>query len=73
MTRLIADAALKARLEGLKEMVEVCDETGKTLGYLSPPIPRELRSPFSEEEIRERRKDRTGRSLADIMRDLESR
>ena len=74
MTRMIADAALKARLEGLKEVVEVCDEAGRVLGFLHPaPAAKSIESPFSDEEIRERLKDLKGRTLGEFMRELEAR
>jgi hypothetical protein len=40
MTRVLLDAELEARLTGLKEAVEVCDHTGRLMGYFQP-IPAE--------------------------------
>lgn len=75
MTRIVADASLKARMESLTEIVEVCDESGRSLGFLHPPLAASgpIQSPFSDADIRERLKDRTGRPLADILRDLAAR
>jgi hypothetical protein len=74
MTRLTVDAALLARLHNLDQTLEVCDESGRTLGYFHPvpaaghpPAP----SPFSEEELRRRQQQRTGRSLAEILERLD--
>lgn len=74
MTKIIVNAEFRAKLAHLKQPVELCDESGRTLGYFRPvPSPEDydLTCPFSEEEIRERRKQRTGRPLPDILADLE--
>lgn len=57
--------------------VELTDATGRVLGRFLPEnygkLPPGVKSPFTEEELAERRKDRSGRPLADILRDLEGR
>jgi hypothetical protein len=58
--------------------VELKDPTGKVLGVFVPhglgKLPPGVKSPFSEEEMAERRKEpKVGRPLADILRDLEKR
>ena len=71
MTRLVVDAATSDKLRQVGEMVELCDEAGQTLGYFHQTPPGGWRSPFSDEEIRQRLKEpRSGRPLADILRDL---
>jgi hypothetical protein len=77
MTRIIVDSDLLARLHGLGERLEFCDESGRTLGVFQP-APAKLApgegvdgSPFTREQLEEFRKQRTGRPLADILRDLE--
>jgi hypothetical protein len=76
MTKLIVDAATRARLNNLDGPLEMCDESGKTLGYFQPlnnlagqpgPVPR---SPFSDEELQKRRQQRTGRSLSEVLERL---
>jgi hypothetical protein len=74
MTRLMIDAAILAKLHNLDGLLEVCDETGKVLGYFHP-LGRTSRqqvahSPFSHAELQHRRQQRTGRSLAEIFDQL---
>jgi hypothetical protein len=74
MTRLTVDAAFLARLDKLDSIVEVCDESGRTVGYFHSVLASNAgaaRSPFSDEEIQRRRQQRTGRALSEIMADLE--
>lgn len=78
MTRLTLDAALRSKLNGLDEPVEVCDESGQTVGHFLPsPLYDELfyaalsaESPHSKDELRRRHHETQGRPLADIWRDL---
>ncbi len=77
MTKLVADAALRARLHGFKDTVQICDEFGQVPGYFQPAVkPGDyaaagIESPFSGEEIERRRRDFSGRPLAEILKDLE--
>jgi len=78
MTRVVVDAAFGAKLTGLTGAVELCDESGRTLGYFHPAMlegsaAKRLQSPHSDEEIERRRQDRSGRPLSDILADLENR
>ncbi len=76
MTHVTLDRALLARLQSLDRPVEFRDESGRTVGYFHPlPVPgrgsrESMRSPFSDEELQRRRQQRTGRTLADILKDL---
>ena len=75
MTKLIVDATTLAKLHNLNVLLEFCDETGKTLGYFHPTVaangtPRTVRSPFSDDELRRRQQQRSGRPLADILERL---
>jgi hypothetical protein len=73
MTKVIVDAAMRARLHDLSELLEVCDESGRTLGYFHPLVHSgnaKALSPFTDEEIERRRQQRTGRPLGEILEDL---
>ena len=75
----VTDPALVALFTqlGTGDAVELKDASGRKLGTFVPDglgkLPPGAKSPFTDEELAELRKQRTGRSLADIMRDLEAR
>ena len=73
MTKVTVDAAMRARLHDLSELLEVCDESGRTLGYSHPLVPAgdaKAASPLSDEEIERRHQQRSGRPLGEILEDL---
>jgi hypothetical protein len=73
MTKVVLDAALRAKLNGLDKCLELCDEQGLTLGYFHPLARADgtgARSVFSREELERRRQQRTGRPLAEILERL---
>jgi hypothetical protein len=78
MTKLTLDAHLRSKLNGLNEPVEVCDESGQTVGHFLPAqIYAELfyaalsaESGHSKDELRRRHQETRGRPLAEIWRDL---
>jgi hypothetical protein len=72
MTRILLDAETVAQLHNLNEVLEVCDESGQTRGFFHPTGPEQPnRSPFAREQLEEFRKQKSGRPLAQIIRDLE--
>ena len=75
MTRVVVHPEVCATLSPLDGPAELCDETGQILGYFHPAIPLPRRgakalSPFTDEEIRRRQQQRTGRPLSEIVADL---
>ena len=76
MTKLVVDAAMQAKLNNLNGLLELCDETVRTLGYFHPVTKEQSgsgnhnQSPFTEEELERRRQQRTGRSLTEILEGL---
>jgi hypothetical protein len=74
MTRVIIDAATWAKLQGIREVVELCDEAGRIVGRFQPGPPRDENGniiiPFSDEEIEKLSKQKGGRPLKDILNDL---
>jgi hypothetical protein len=73
MTCMTFDAALVAQLEKCQELVEIRDESGRTIGYFHPirqSAARSVSTPFSREEIERRREQRTGRPLPEVLQDL---
>ena len=75
MTRVILDQAMLAKLHHLQERLELCDESGRTLGIVTPAPGRSLydtvQVPFTEEELDQVEQDLSGRTLAEILADLE--
>ena len=73
---LVFAFVLLAEAVGLGELLEVCDESGKVRGYFHPigePAASavNVQSPFSREELERRRRQRTGRPLAEVLTRLE--
>jgi len=77
MSIIVTDPSLLSQLTTQTE-VELKDPSGKVLGVFVPQglgkPPPGVKSPFSEEEMAERRKaPKVGRHLMDILRDLVKR
>jgi hypothetical protein len=57
MSKLILDSATATLLQSLTGRVELCDDSGRTLGYFTPREDRSLYEgvvvPFTEEELRQ--------------------
>jgi hypothetical protein len=76
MNEVTVDAALRARLNNLDDLLTIRDEAGQILGYFHPVIEsatsdkEAVRSPVSREELDRRRSQRTGRPLAEILDEL---
>ncbi len=77
MTKLTVDPELRAKLGDFQELVELCDESGRVVGFFHPVAPRsearisQTSSPISDDEIEVARQQRTGRPLAEILADLD--
>lgn len=70
---VIPKVMLEATLRGLKEEVEFVNESGEVLGYFTPArVQWELEDPIpSVEELDRIANEPGGRTLTEIMRDLE--
>ena len=77
MNKIILDQTALAAFEKLDHSAELCDPSGRVLGYFTPAVDRSLYegvdSPVSEEELDRRSREGGGRTLAQIMADLERR
>ena len=75
MTKITLDSATSAKLSGVDQHVELCDAAGRTLGYFVPVVDPsqyvESPCPVSEEELDRREREGGGRTLAEILADLE--
>jgi hypothetical protein len=78
MNKVTLDPELRSKLDDLDSEFEVCDESGRTLGYYLPAERhRKLlyalaRSQVSDEELAQAQGQLGGRSLAEILADLDS-
>ena len=71
MTKVFVDDATRVNLHNLDTLLEVCDTSGRTLGYFHPQSgATPIRSPFSDEEIERRRQQGTGKPLTEILERL---
>ena len=76
MTKVTVDESLRSKLNTFTEHVELCDASGRTIGHFLPEeVYRKLlyssvEIPLSEEEMERRRREKGGRSLAEIWKSL---
>ncbi len=72
MVRIVVDPATQARMEGLQMVADLCDASGRVLGRFVPVQQELILEPqISREELRRREAEGGGRSLAEILADLE--
>jgi hypothetical protein len=69
MNRVIVDPVTKAKLASVRQKSELCDDSGHILGHF---IPLDRREPqINTEELERRERAGGGRTLAEILADLE--
>jgi hypothetical protein len=71
MTQILLDANLAGRLKASPSPLELCDPNGEIVGHFTPVKKAKIEIPFTEEEIRESRRQTGGRPLSEILADLE--
>jgi hypothetical protein len=77
MHKVILDESLRAKLNNLDAEVEVCDESGRTVGHFLPEeVYMELlyasaKARYSDEELDRRRYEEGGSSLAEFWKRME--
>jgi hypothetical protein len=75
MTRLVIDAQTWASLEEEDGLLELCDQSGQTLGYFQPVVRSgvikdgRVCSPYSDEELEQRFRQGGGRPLAEFWKE----
>jgi hypothetical protein len=78
MTRIVLDEATSDKLTQVADGAELCDATGRTLGFFTPLANRALyegvECPLSEEELQQREKETEGRTYttAEVLAHLKS-
>ncbi len=75
MTRMVIDAQTWASLRSGHEVLELCDPSGQMLAVYQPAVRSgvveggKVRSPFSDEELEQRRRLGGGRPLAEFWKE----
>ena len=77
MTRIVMDDVLRQKLNGLNEILELCDDSGQILARVVPTSRvrlEDLIPPISEEELRRRLNTPPSRTYTteEVLRHLES-
>lgn len=76
MSKVIIDAYIRSKLQGMNGEVELCDENGQTLGHFVPMdfykqlLSAWINAQVSDEELERASQEPGGRSLAEIWRSL---
>jgi hypothetical protein len=77
MSGMTLDATSSDRLRTVKEPIELFDHQGLPLGTFTPfdrqGLDRKVEVPYTDEEIRRLKDQQGGRTLAEILADLEKR
>ena len=73
MNKIVIDKDLRTRLDNLDTELELCDESGHTLGYFvptsetNPSLYESARCEFTEEEIESARKESGGLTISEVL------
>jgi hypothetical protein len=76
MTRVVLDEALRAKLKGLTDEIEICDERGRVVGHYLPTeqyhrlIYDWINSQIDDQELKRRQNEPGGRTLGEIWQRL---
>ena len=77
MTRMIVDPVTEAELSSVRRTMELSNKSGRILGYFVPALDSSdhagIEPDITEEELRRREQKGGGRSLTEILADLEKR
>ena len=73
MQQLVLDRAIRSKLRGWDELAQVRDEAGRVIGHFVPSQKSSpnRQCPYSDEEVEALRRQTGGRSLAEILADLD--
>ena len=76
MSKLVLDAELRSKLNGLNAAIEVCDESGETIGHFLPEdeyrrlVIARYSAQLTDEKIKRLRAQSGGKPLAEIWKRL---
>jgi len=76
MTRIVADLDLKTRLRDFSVALEICDESGRTVGFFHPGAVHDpsvyewAKGEFTDEELERSRRDPVSYTTAEVLEHL---
>ncbi|MEX2138687.1 MAG: hypothetical protein WD894_05460 [Pirellulales bacterium] len=74
MTKIVLDAATRARLADVVNCAELCDESGRPLGHFIPAVDpdlyRDVEIPFTEDELDAAEREPEAYTTAEVLRRL---
>jgi hypothetical protein len=74
MTKILLDAATRAKLASVVNCAELCDESGRPLGHFIPAVAanlyRNVEIPFTDEELAAAERETVTYSTADVLHRL---
>ncbi len=79
MNRVILDQSVRSKLGNLDSRLELCSESGETLGFFVPACDQQrllyawARGEFSDEEIESARQERGGFAIGEVLAALSAR
>ena len=77
MTQVILDAAMRSKLQDLRQPLDLCDESGKIIAHVIPALNPDDYEPvpppeLSAEELRKRKEATKWYTSAEVLKHLES-
>lgn len=79
MTRVTFDQAALEKLQGHHGRIEICDHSGRIVGYFTPvsasqviPVHETVNLPFDKQQLDQFEQEAGGRPLKEILADFES-
>jgi hypothetical protein len=77
MTKIVLDAATRARLADVVNCAELCDESGRPLGHFIPAVDPKLyldiEVPFTEDELAAAERESEAYNTSEVLRRLRDR
>ncbi len=76
MNKIVVDPPLRSRLDNLDSRLELCDQSGRVLGYFVPASEQRrllyawAQAEFTDEEIKCARQEPGGMTIAELLADL---
>jgi hypothetical protein len=77
MIKIVLDQASVEKLDSVQQGAQLCDPSGRVIGYYVPVAPeslyRQVKSPYTDEQLELYASEPGGRPLSEILADLEKK